>query len=172
MSDFDPNSSQMARKIFGAVSAPGLAMPVADFAAFLPPNPLQFYQPVHRSYMSDYDGATATTEIFVDKANGLYNGRIDTVINGQTLVTELRAHIVGDSGFYRIDKLTIDNQDINLMDVDAASTALNVFMAYKNASFPTGGGPRAFFPRPGSQITDKPAPDLGNKGQRPGLRGH
>lgn len=172
MSDFDPNSSQMARKIFGQVSAPGLAMPVDDFQAFLPANALQFYQPVHRSYMSDYDGATANTEIFVDTANGLYIGRIDTTIGDQKLLTELRAHIVGDSGFYRIDKLTIDGQSINLMDVDAASTALNTFLAYKNASFPNGTGPRAFFPRPNSQITDKPAPDLGHKGQRPTPRGH
>ncbi len=160
MSDFDPQSSRMARKIFGHVSAPGLAIPVADFAAFLPPNPLQFYQPVSRAYLADIDGAQAEIEIFADTGNGLYKGNITTRIGDTTLQSTLYAHEAGDSGYYRVDKLVIDNQDIDLNDLDAASTALNTFLAYKNAGLPTG-GPSALFPRPDSPV----APAKG--GQRP-----
>lgn len=151
MSDFDPQSSRMARLIFGQVSAPGLAVPVADFTAFLPPNPLQFYQPTSRAHMIDVDGAQAEIEIFADGGNGLYKGSVLTRIGETTLHSTLYAHEVGDSGFYRIDKLVIDNQNIDLNDVDAASTALNTFLAYKNAGLPTG-GPSALFPRPDSPI--------------------
>lgn len=163
MSDFDPQSSRMARLIFGQVSAPGLALPVTDFEAFLPPNPLQFHQPTSRAYMTDVDGAQADVEIFADSGNGLYKGSITTRIGDTTLENTLYAHEVGDSGFYRIDKLVVDGKTIDLTDIDAASTALNTFLAYKNAAMPNG-GPAALFPRPDSPIAPaKSAPDHGRK---------
>ena len=165
MSDFDPNSSRMARLIFGQVSTPGIAMPAADFAAFLPPNPLQFFEPVSRAYMSDVDGAQADVEIFADKANGLYKGSITTRIGETTLENTLYAHEVSDSGYYRVDKLVVDGKAIDLNDVDAASTALNTFLAYKNSAMPNG-GPVALFPRPDSPIAPRkssPSSDQGRK---------
>lgn len=160
MSDFDPQSSRLARKIFSTVSGAGLAIPVSDFAALMPPNPLQFYQPTTRAQLVDVDGAQAQVEIFADAANGLYRGDITTRIGETTLKSQLYAHEVGDSGYYRIDKLIVDNQTIDLNDVDAASTAINTFIAYKNAALPSGHGPMALFPRPDGPIAPaKPAPD-------------
>lgn len=152
MSEFDPQSSRMARLIFGQVSAPGLAVKAEDFAAFLPPNPLQFYQPTSRAYMTDIDGAQADVEIFADTGNGLYKGSITTRIGDTTLENTLYAHEVAASGVYRIDKLVVDSRTVDLNDVDAARAALLTFLAYKNSALPTG-GPSALFPRPDSPIT-------------------
>lgn len=165
MSDFDPQSSRMARLIFGQVSAPGLALPVADFAAFLPPNPLQFYQLTSRAYMSDVDGAQADVEIFADVGNGLYKGSITTRIGDTTLENTLYAHEVGDSGFYRVDKLVVDGKAVDLTDIDAASTALNTFLAYKNSAMPNG-GPVALFPRPDSPIAPAKAAPSNDQGRK------
>lgn len=150
MADFDENSSHMARKIFAKASSPGAVLSATDFARFLPANPFDFHQPTASAYLSDNDGAQAEVEILTDKANGIYSANITTLLGKTALRSELRISIHGtaDAPVYRVDRLRVDNEAIDLSDREQTQNGLLVFLSYKNAAFPTGDGPHALFPRP------------------------
>lgn len=166
MSDFNAQSSHTARQTFGRASAPAPALSPEDFAALLPPNPLHFYQPVTRARLHDNDGAEAQIEVFADPGTGLYKGSVTARIGESTLTSRLYAHQNTGTGLYRIDSLVIDNQAIDLGDRDAVRTALDTFIAYKNAGLPAeGNSPRALFPRP---VAAEAAPEA--SAPKPGLK--
>ena len=161
MTAFDSHSSQTARAAFDKARTTALTLSANHFAAFLAPSPLQFYQTTTAAELVDTDGARAEIEVFADTANGLYRATIATHIGDSTLSSQLYAHEIGDSGSYRIDKLVVDNEIIDMNDTDAASAALMTFLAYKNAGLPSGLGPAVLFPRPdGATLPSKATPSM------------
>ena len=162
MDDFDPTFSHKARLHFTQASGAPMALAAQDFDLFKPSNPLDLYQREHEALMTDDDGARAYFRIINDDVAGTYNAAILTEIGGAKLVSQLQAHEIPQTGAYRIDYLKIDNEEVDLADLEETTTALSIFLAYKNAAFPNGEGPRALVPRPDTieaPSDDGPHPD-------------
>ncbi len=171
MSQFDDRASRIARLVFSARAADGLGLNADQLEGLIPRDPLGFFTKTFTTRTQSPNGDTHDFEVFADRMNGLYRGRITTTsASGEETQCVLEAHQPHD-GFplYRIDRLVIDNQAVDTKSLAAVRSALDEFVVRMNAGWPRPGQAFAIFPRQLNPLHFS----LGtNSGNTPSPRGH
>ena len=163
---------------FNRAAAPAPSLPMMVMEELMPFDILDLRQTRFACELQASDGAKADYDFLVDRANGIYVGRITVQDHGRKTLSELRAHRIGpvvthdeNDISWRIDRMTLDGRTVDTGNLAALSDALQVFLSYKNAAYPNGTGPAALFPRPAEATLPPPvlprAPrQNGNKNSR------
>lgn len=157
------SSRPPAQTGFNRAASPAPSLPMMVMEELMPFDILDLRQTRFACELQSSDGARADYDFLVDRANGIYVGRIAVQDRGRETISELRAHRIGpvvthdeNDVSWRIDRMTLDGHRIDTGDITALADALQVFLSYKNAAYPNGTGPAALFPRPAETVLPPP----------------